>query len=199
MGIALKLLAGAVIRRYGTMALRISFKPGMRQSQQAARYFHATVGTLVGGLVEQLHERSYLIAAEKGPSLQLRAWTGEALDDESLHELLDWLLNLRADIHALHEAPGTPDQMAQVVSNWLAARLNGADLFVELTIVEPDGRVQEQAEFSLCMMRGRTVMLSTNMLLFTWLDQDIFGLSLAGHGSYLLELQEEAHGYRKAS
>ena len=61
------------------MALRISFKPGKKQSQQAARYFHSAVGGLVEAMIDGLEERSYLISAPRGPSLRLRIWSVEVL------------------------------------------------------------------------------------------------------------------------
>jgi hypothetical protein len=30
--------------------------------------------------------------------------------------------------------------------------------------------------------------VSSDRLLFSWLDQDLFGMALAGHGSYLVEV-----------
>jgi hypothetical protein len=38
------------------------------------------------------------------------------------------------------------------------------------------------------LYRGRAVLISTDTALFTWLQENVFGLSLAGRGSYLLEL-----------
>jgi hypothetical protein len=181
------------------MALRISFKPGMKQSQQAARYFHDTVGNLVETMIDGLQERSYLIPAERGPSLGLRTWCADPLAEDELHELFEWMLAIRADIQSLRDEPGGPDQLSELVKNWLASRMGGADLFVELSIIHPDTGTVELPEFSLGLMRGRSVMISTDTLLFTWLEQDIFGLTMAGHGSYLLELEEEDQAMRKAS
>lgn len=185
------------------MALSISFKPGMKQSQQAARYFHDTVGSLVEAMLDGLEERMYRISADDGRSLQLRTWCSKELKEDELHALFEWLLTLRADIHGLELGPQAPDDLAQVVGSWLDVHLGGADLFVELAIEHPETGVAELPEFSLGMLRGRSVLVSTNTLLFTWLEEGIFGLSLAGHGSYLLELENDersaADVWRKAS
>lgn len=184
------------------MALRISFKPGLKQSQQAARYFHDTVGTLVEAMLDGLEERIYRISAEDGRCLQLRTWCSKELQEDELHSLFEWLLSLRADIHGLELGDQAPADLAQVVGSWLDVRLDGADLFVELAIEHPDTRVAELPEFSLGMLRGRSILVSTNTLLFTWLEEGMFGLSLAGHGSYLLELEQvrsNAPAWRKAS
>gem|GEM_PF-1145713 len=185
------------------MALRISFKPGMKQSQQAASYFHDTVGSLVEAMLDGLQERIYRISADDGRCLQLRTWCSKELQEEELHALFEWLLILRADIHGLELGPQAPDDLSQVVGNWLDVRLDGADLFVELAIEHPETGVAELPEFSLGMLSGRSVLVSTNTLLFTWLEDGIFGLSLAGYGSYLLEVEHDARSasgaWRKAS
>jgi hypothetical protein len=185
------------------MALRISFKPGLKQSQQAARYFHDTVGSLVEAMLDGLEERVYRIGADDGRCLQLRIWCSKELKQDELHNLFEWLLTLRGDIHGLELGPQKPDDLAHVVGNWLDVRLDGADLFVELAIEHPDTGVAVLPEFSLGMLRGRSVLVSTNTLLFTWLEDGIFGLSLAGHGSYLFEVEQEERSasgtWRKAS
>ncbi len=172
------------------MALRISFKPGMKQSHLAARYFQDAVGDLVEAMIDGLDERTFLINAEEGPSLQLRTWSATDLKEQDLHELFDWLLALRADVHGLQEDPRDHSLLGPIVANWMQEHLGGAHLFVELSIVPPEGEVEEQAEFTFGMVRGRTVMISTDTLLFTWLEEGYFGLSMAGYGSYLLELED---------
>jgi len=176
------------------MALRISFKPGKEQSQCAARYFHDTVGGLVDAMIDGLQERSYRIRSEQGPSLRLRVWSSTELGQEGLHELFEWLLALRADIFALQEEPSSPDHVAPLVANWLSPHLGGAQLFVELSIVRTPDLDEERLEFALGMVRGRCVMISTDTLLFTWLEEGVFGLTLAGHGSYLMEMVDGGEG-----
>lgn len=184
------------------MALRISFKPGIKQSQQAARYFHGSVLGLVEAMIDGLEERTYRIGSPLGPSLLLRTWCDSHLEEEELHALFDWLLALRKDVHSLNAGPPDPDQVAQVLGNWLAVRMGGADLFVELTVADPVGDLKDHPEFAIGMVRGRSVMVSTDTLLFTWLEEEIFGLSVAGHGSYLVEVaagNERQGPWRQAS
>ncbi|MBL7964570.1 MAG: hypothetical protein JNM31_12100 [Flavobacteriales bacterium] len=176
------------------MALHISFKPGKRQSLQAARYYHETVGGLVEALIDGLEQKTYTIRAVEGPSIQLRTWCDHALEERELHELFDWLIALRTDIEGLQEGRMNKDHIAGLVGNWLAVRLGGGDLFVELAIVHPEEEENERTELALGIVRGRSVIVSTDALLFTWLAPDVFGLSLAGRGSYLLELADGKGG-----
>lgn len=184
------------------MALRISFKPGQEQSRQAARYFQGAVGNLVESLIGGMEERDYRMGGDSGPALHLSVWSKVAPDDAMLHVLVDHILALRADTHALQEAPKDPQRVASTLASWLSPRLEGADLFVELTIEDPGGSAAEQPAFSLGLVRGRCVLVSTDTCLFSWLQEDVFGLTLAGHGSYLVEVegrQRQDRSLRKAS
>jgi hypothetical protein len=170
------------------MAIRITFKRGIRQSQQAARYFSETVGGLVEEMVDKLEEHRYHIAALQGPSLQLRVWSAADLQDGELHDLMELLMTLRSEIRMLQDDPGGQEQVSQLAMGWLHERMGGADLYVEISIKDPDGGIHEQPELALAIVHGRCAMISTDGCLFSWLDQDMFGLTLAGHGSYLLEV-----------
>ncbi|MDQ3100160.1 MAG: hypothetical protein M3R08_02125 [Bacteroidota bacterium] len=170
------------------MAIRISFKRGIRQSQQAALYFRGIVGGLVEAMLQGLEEHHYHISAFEGPSLHLRVWSSTSLEQEELHNLMELLMNLRSQIRGLQEKPLERNRVAQLVKGWLSDRMDGADLYVELAIEFVDGSIEERPEFTLAIVRGRCAMISTDGCLFSWLEDDIFGLTLAGHGSYLLEV-----------
>ncbi|MCB0790834.1 MAG: hypothetical protein H6595_11785 [Flavobacteriales bacterium] len=180
------------------MALHISYKPGEQQSLQAARYFHEAVEGLVATMVEGLDRNEYTIPASEGAGLLLRIWSADALDDERLHDLFDRILAVRADLQKLRETPDDPQCVVPIATNWLAEHLGGADLYLELSL-ELDGEAAPTPEFSMALMRGRSVMISTDTLFFSWLERDVFGLTLAGHGSYLLEVVEEQQRWPKAS
>lgn len=181
--------------------MRISYKPGVQQSQLAAKYFQGSIEGLLENMIDGLGVHDHRIQAEDGPYLNLRVWSAEALPEHELNELFEWLLTLRADIHSLHEAPGDVDGLAAKVVDWLQVRLDGADLFVELSVAPGDHTEDDSLEFVLGMVRGRSVVVSMDTLLFTWLDKDIFGLALAGQGSYLMEVlaEEETRTLRRAS
>ncbi len=185
------------------MPLRITYKPGVRQSHVAAAYFQDCIEGLVESVIDGLEVQDHPILGDADTSLNLRVWSSAPLLEHELNELFEWLLYLRADLHGVQEAPDDTDGLAAKVVDWLQVRLGGADLFVELSIVANTGGDQQevQLEFVLGVVRGRSVVISTDSLLFTWLDQDIFGLALAGHGSYLMEVvaEEEQRALRRAS
>lgn len=181
--------------------MRISYKPGVQQSQLAASYFQGSIEGLLESMIDGLGVHDHKIQTGEGPCLNLRVWSAQPLQEDELNELFEWLLTLRADIHGLHEAPDDVDGLAEKVVDWLQVRLGGANLFVELSVVQIDGEENDSLEFVLGMVRGRSVVVSMDTLLFTWLEQDIFGLALAGHGSYLVEVEaeEERRTLRRAS
>ncbi len=172
------------------MALHITFKPGEKQSQQAARYFNAVVGTLVESVVQGLEEREYRISGGKKAVLRLRVWSEAPLEEEELHALLDHILTVRRDLAELQQGPHAPERLAPFAQNWLSPHLGGMDLLVELAIAPPEGAAEPVPEFSMGLLRGRSVLISTDNVLFTWVDRDLFGLTLAGHGSYLLAVDD---------
>ncbi len=185
------------------MAVRITFKPGMKQSQQAARYFHDTVGGLVEALLDGCQEHHFRITAEQDTALQLRIWSATAPDQEELHGLMDLLLLLRADMRTLLEEQGGQAKVAQLATNWLSVHLGGADLYAELSIEASGTDADTRTEFALGLVHGRCAMISTDTTLFTWLDEGIFGLTVAGRGSYLVETlssgKDEERLWRRAS
>src|SRR5690606_15145646 len=87
------------------MSIRISFKRGIKQSQQAAQYFRSVVGGLVESMLDGMEEHRYHIAAVKGPSLELRIWSVNALDQEDLHALIELLMTLHAQTQDLRQDP----------------------------------------------------------------------------------------------
>lgn len=180
------------------MALHISYKPGEQQSLQAARYFQEVVESLVATMVEGLERNDYVIPAGEGAGLVLKIWTRAALDEEHLHELFDRILAVRTDLQKLREAPDDPECVVPIATNWLAEHLGGADLYLELSL-EQNGEAGPAPEFSMALMRGRSVMISTDTLFFSWLERNVFGLTLAGHGSYLMEVVEQGREWPKAS
>lgn len=178
--------------------LRVTFEPGATQSQQAAQYFTGAVGALVDGWLDRMEERIYTIDAEEGVTVHLRIWSEAEFGAEELHHLFTWLLILREDADRLQEGVPHNERVARMVDNWLAVRHNGSGFFVEQWVERPEAPPAERPQLSLAVVGGRTEMFSTDNLLFTRLHDGFFGLTLAGHGSYLLEVVGK-DGLRKAS
>jgi len=173
------------------MALHISYKPGKAQSEQAARYFQESVGTLLDNMMSGLEEHTYVVDGRSGPSLRLRTWSRSELQEGRLHELFDRIVAVRSEVQALERGGIQQDQVHRTVFKWLEVSLHGEDLFVELTIVDPGSGAEERPALSLGLVQGRSVLVSSDRLLFSWLDQDIFGLAIADQGSYLFEVHED--------
>lgn len=173
------------------MALHVSYKPGKTQSEQAARYFQECVGMLLDTMMQGLEEHTYVVDGRTGPSLRLRTWSRSELQEVQLHALFDHIVALRSDVRSLEQGETQQDQVHRTVFSWLDAATGLEDIFVELTVVDPTRGEEERPDLSLGLIQGRSVMVSTDRLLFSWLEQDIFGLAIADHGSYLFEVQED--------
>lgn len=181
------------------MALHINFKPGEDQSVQAALYFREAAGALVSVVMDDLAEQQHRIPGPEGVFLHLRIWTREKLGEQALHALFEHLLQVRSGLLHVQEHPGDPAVLQEAASEWLAPHLEGRDIFVELTIAGPDGEGPDTAEFSMGLLGGAAVLISTDTALFARLQHGLFGLALAGQGSYLLEVAADAPALRKAS
>ncbi|MCB0781089.1 MAG: hypothetical protein KDC03_16460 [Flavobacteriales bacterium] len=181
------------------MALHISYKPGEDQSVQAALYFREAAGVIVGSVMEGMTEQDHMIPGPEGVFLHLRIWSREKLDEASLHALFDHLLAVRSGLQEVQEHPGDPATLVEAASEWLEPHLEGRDLFVELAIAGPDGNGPETAEFSMGLVAGSAILISTDDALFTQLQDGLFGLALAGQGSYLVEVMAEPRVLRRAS
>jgi hypothetical protein len=173
------------------MALHVTYKPGKAQSEQAARYFQEAISALLDTMMQDMTEHTYRVDGRSGPSLKLRTWSREPLDDQQLHALFDRIVAVRSDVQRLEKGILTHGQVHHAISSWMEVAMEGEDLFVELTIVDPAEGTEEHPALSLGLVQGRSVLVSSDRLLFTWLDQDIFGLAIAGQGSYLFEVEED--------
>ncbi len=174
------------------MVMHVTFKAGEQQAYEAARYFREAVEPVVALLIEGFGRTDQRLVGEHGAALVLRTWSAAPLAEEEWHDLIEQLLELREDLLHLHEINARPDALAPIAANWLSEHLHGRDLYVELAVDEALPNDNENPPIlSLGMLRGRAVLLSSDTALFIWLQQDLFGLTVAGQGSYLLEIGGE--------
>lgn len=177
------------------MSLRLSFKPGALQSLHAADYFNGAATALLEGWVERLEQHTYLLDAEDGGTMHLRVWSEAEHDEERLHRLFVWLMIIHEDLRKLGEGRPQDEQVRRMLANWLALRHGGGSFLVEQSVLPAGGAVDERMELSCGVLGGRTVLVSTESLMFTRLHEGIYGLTVAGRGSYLVE--DEGDDVRK--
>ena len=170
------------------MALNISFKSGKAQSEQAARYYQEAAGLLLDSLMPELDEFTYHMDRPLGSTIRLRVWCGQELRDDQLHGLFDRIISVNDAVQLLEDGTPGPHLVPDTLMEWLRVSPPEQDLFCELTVIDPFGIPEERPRLSLGIQHGRTILVSSDRLLFSWLDQDLFGMALAGHGSYLVEV-----------
>lgn len=185
------------------MELRVSFEPGAAQSSQAASYFNGVIASAVEPWLEHWVGRTYGMEVGEAPRLRWRIWSDEEWSPEELSTLFVWLLIIREDIDRLQRGSMEEEAIGRMVANWIAVRHDSRSFFLEETVLGPDVPVdQQEPDLVLGVLGGRTIMASTDELLFTRLGDGLHGIALAGHGSYLLEDVEgnmSARQFRKAS
>ncbi len=182
------------------MELRANFEPGAMQSLQAASYFDEVVASAVEPCVSTWPGRSYTMDLIPGEALQWSIWSAEEWSETELSELFVWVLILREDMERLQSDLLPEHTVAGMVGNWLALRHAGRSFYMEGSVVEDGVLRMDGPEMSLGVWKGRTEMLSTNGVLYTHLYDELFGLALAGRGSYLLEdRKDRLSTLRKAS
>lgn len=173
------------------MSLRVSFKPGALQSLQAADYFTGAASTLLEGWVERLEQHVYLFDAEEGGTTSLRVWSEAEHDEAHLQHLLVWLMIVREDLQRLGEGRPQEEEVRGMLANWLALRHGGGSFLVEQALLPAGGSSGERLELSCGVLGGRTVLVSTGSLMFTRLNEGLYGLTVAGRGSYLVEDRDD--------
>lgn len=171
------------------MAFRISFRSGIRQSFQATKYFRSVADALTGALIPSMSPRQFVVGFPTGEMLPLRVWSITDRIDEHLDALLDRLSAVHRDIRALHQGGAHARDLQRMMRNWLDIHCEGETFFLEQfppsrsSSFDPEG----SPDLSIGVLGGHTVMVSSKTVMYVQLEDDVFGLSLARHGSYLLE------------
>jgi hypothetical protein len=173
------------------MSLRLSFKPGALQSLQAADYFTGAVTNLLEGWVDRLEPQLYLFDAEDGGTVHLRVWSDVGHDEAQVHHLITWLLLVEEDLGVLSEKRLSEDELRRVLANWLTLRHDGGSFLVERSVLPAGGAEGERLELSCGVLSGRTVLVSTESMMFAQLNTGLYGLTVAGRGSYLVEERDD--------
>ena len=169
------------------MSLRVTFKPGALQSMHAARYFNEAAGNLLEGWIERLEAQLYTMGLEDGSTMHLHVWSEEELNEDQLQQLFVWLMVLNEDIARSQKGRLREEEVRRMVANWLAFRHGGISFLAERSVLPSGGAAGERAELSLGVIGGRTVLVSTETMMFTRLTEGVYGLTMAGKGSYLVE------------
>lgn len=169
------------------MELRITFKPGLKQSFTAARYFNGTAEEALQDSIARLTPRQYLITLPDDDKIRLRIWSMEEYDEERTQAAVAWLHGLHEDVNALAHDANRDARLGDIVSLWLAAEIGQESFFIEELNSDPSGKPEADPKLTLGVLGGQLVLLSTETIMFARLQPGIYGLSLARYGSYLIE------------
>ncbi|MCB9184915.1 MAG: hypothetical protein H6591_13480 [Flavobacteriales bacterium] len=169
------------------MELRISFKPGMKQSFTAARYFNGTAEEALQDSIARLTPRQYLISLPNDDKLRLRIWSKEEYDEERTQHAVAWLQGLHEDVDAIVRSERRDERLGEIISLWIASENEQESFFIEELKGPPGEQPEDDPRLTLGVLGGQLVLLSTESIMFARLQPGVFGLSLARYGSYLIE------------
>jgi hypothetical protein len=174
------------------MSLALSFKPGMQQAYAAFGYLSDLASELVSVFIADMDPRQYLVGNASQGGLALRIWSTRPMEESEVLELLPWIHSLDRDLHVLAQGPAEVDKVHEVVQKWTTLRHGVSAFFVEVLHPEQAFSPEEQLRLSIGVIGGTSVMISAPSVMYVEQGPGLFGLSLAGQGSYLIEQLEGA-------
>jgi hypothetical protein len=175
-----------MICRAQGMALRISYKPGAAHSMEAGKYFLDLAGDLVDDLLVDMRARNYLVQRERQAPLALRIWTLSEPSDEKVMDMLVALRTMGEDVDVLSGSTDL-DHVKDIVQRWMFVGESMDNFFIEQLPPGSNFKSEGSPDMAVCVMGGHLRMLSSDHVLFVEQDTGLFGLTIAGQGSYLFE------------
>lgn len=173
--------------RIKDMVLRTTFKHGAKQSYLASHYFTTVAEELVRTFIGDMEPRQYLVMPQLGESVPLRMWSKDDLMGEDRARRMEQLNALHSDVLKLSDEKVEPYEVGEMVARWLQAFDPEANFFLEHLHPGQSFHSQDAPLLSLAVLGGHVTMLSAAKVMYVRMDNELFGLAVAGSGSYLLE------------
>ncbi len=182
------------------MSMSVTFKPGSQQSYAASDYLSDLASDLVSAFIADMDARQYLVGDVSTGGLAVRIWSSWALDESEVLELLPWVRSLDRDLYLLEQGAAGSEGVSGIIGEWLSLRHGVSAFFVEVLLPDQAFSPEEQLRLSIGVIGGMTVMISAPSVMFVEQSPGLFGLSIAGQGSYLIETErvKQAVGVRRA-
>lgn len=175
------------------MALRTTFKHGAKQSYLASHYFTTVAEELVRTFIGDMEPRQYLVMPSLGEPIPLRMWSKDDLMGEDRARRMEQLNALHADVLKVSGEKVEPYEVGEMVQRWLLAFDPDTNFFLEHLHPGQSFHSEDAPLLSLVVLGGHVAMLSAAKVMYVRMDNELFGLAVAGSGSYLLE-PDAAHG-----
>ncbi|MFZ1687071.1 MAG: hypothetical protein WAU70_06605 [Flavobacteriales bacterium] len=168
------------------MALRYSFEPGAQQSLKACEYFNMLGNDLVETYASEVEARRYWLGQVGYAQQPVRVWSKKDTGSDRVLELLPWMRSLLGAMTALAD-PHFNEDVLEVMRRWMDIHLGEDTMFIELPHRHQAFTDEEVLALTIGITGGETVLLSAPNVMFIKLEKDLFGLSVANAGSYLVE------------
>ena len=183
------------IRRTKAMALPFHYKAGEAQSRAAGHYFGLVAHEILGARLGDLEAKHVIISQDDAPNMPWRLWMSSEPTSESMGELAPWIRQVRDDLHGLGLRQSRPVLATTMVQRWMEAPRAEHTFFAEMLHPAAAFAQDDDSLFSLAVVSGETVLLSTPDVMYVQLASDQFGLAIAHKGSFLIE---RGHGHPHA-
>lgn len=170
-------------------SLRVSFKPGLKQSFRANNYFVTLGNEMVDGLVKELKPRQYRLMITEGDEMALLIWSNQIVLDENTKDYFSpWIMQLIREIDLIASGKLELGGLRDIVERWIRPSDPRTTYFIE-HMQQSHGKIlwKYQPKHSFIVLGGRICMVSSRKMLFAEVQEGLCGLSIIGKGSYLFE------------
>jgi hypothetical protein len=175
------------------MGTKVTFKSGWQQAAEAAQYFNGLAAELVRGIVEQSIPRLYLIGETGQRQLTILLWVQDH-DSHDLPDLVPLIRALHTDVIRLARTNVDESLVLDLIKAILCLRMNDRRCFLELFASPRAFMSGRDPQLSLAVEGGRITLVSGAKLLFVQQTDELFGMTIGDHGSYLVEQVEAGEG-----
>lgn len=169
------------------MALTFHYKAGEVQSRAAGHYFGLVANEILGARMGDLEAKHVMISQDGAPNMPLRLWIPTEPTPECMGELIPWIRQVHEDLHGLGLQRSRPILDTTMVQRWMEGPQADGTFFAEMLDPIDAFTQNEDSLFSLAVVDGETVLLSTPEVMYVQLASDQFGLAIAHKGSFLIE------------
>ncbi|HEY0976014.1 MAG TPA: hypothetical protein VGE21_00980 [Flavobacteriales bacterium] len=174
------------------MDIQLHFKPGIRHAVDASRYFRSLADEAVDELLPGDQPRQVLMACTDAPNIPMRVWSRSPRLDSLICGLLPLLLDILDRTTALRTGARNDEAVkdfARLVNRPVA---EGESIFLELLGPKQPFTAQEEVILVIMILEGEIYFISAPGVIHAEVAPQLYGLAIAGMGSYQYEKVEMA-------
>lgn len=174
------------------MDVDLRFRSGARHAIEASRYFRSLAEQVVDDLLPDETARQVLMSCSGAPNIPMRVWSRSERLDELVCDMLPFLLDVLDRTTALRTGQRN-DALVKDLAHSLSAPLaDGGTIFLELLGPQGPFTPSEEVILVLMVLQGEVHFVSAPGVIYAELEPRLYGLAIAGVGSYQFNKPEFA-------